>query len=283
MSKQDGWSEKHDSAWLYNDRAVTERRYKRELLYDPDTRMLFLDSMGKLTNSNMLQGKMSFTCDLSGCPIRRTTRIFMEHVVGVISTPNVLAPSTGSVISLKLDGVNIPTQTLDPMLIDIQDYANFITQMLIDNGAAGATNSVDPLARRIYITTPGHTWAFQNIYPKLNPFANFPTLSLATNAILNVQLFRTRYINLQLLLGSTKLLSSSSANSGILASTTATFHIKDPSQPQYIDSTFESKPNYAVDFNEAINQITVNVLDEFGNIPDVSPTDWIFVTMHLED
>jgi len=272
-----------DRPYLYNADACTKRRYQRETHYDPDTRKVILDSRGSTLNSQIQQGLMTYTANLEGSPIRRTARIFMNRVWGVLSTPNIMGASTGSILYLMVDGVDIAPVQLPTQQMDIYMWNGYILGT-IQGVVPAATSIVDPVRRTITINTAPHTWNFKpTSYPPYNPFANFPIIPAPINVITGIQMFRTRYVTVQLLLSGSKLLSSSAANSGILGSSSSIVKIQDPSAPAYINEVYGGLPSFDMDFNDVVNTVTVNMYDEFGNPVSCSRTDWIIVELNSEE
>ena len=272
-----------DRPYLYNADACTKRRYQRETHYDPDTRKILLDSRGRVLNSQIQQGLMLYTADLSGSPIRRTARIFMNRVWGVLSIPNIMGSSVGSILYLLVDGVAIPPVQLPTQQMDIYMWNAYILGT-IQGVVPGATSVVDPVRRTITINTAPHIWNFSpTAYPPYNAFANFPTVPAPINVISGVQMFRTRYITVQLLLSGSKLLSSSAANSGILGSSSSIVKIQDPSAPAYINEPYLGLPSFDMDFNDVVNTVTVNMYEDNGDPVHCGTTDWIVTELHSEE
>lgn len=276
--------EELDHPYLYDAQAITNRRFKKNTNYVPDSRMIFLDSRGATVNSQIPSGLLQFTCELGGSPIRRTARLFMNRVWGVISTPNIMNNSPGSILAVQVDGIDSAPVQLPTKQMDITEWGGYLLGVIHAGGAPAATMSIDSIRRTITINTAPHTWNFKpGFYPVNNIFASFPTVPALINVVSGLQMFRTRYVTVQVLLSASRLLSSSATNGNILGSSSAVFNVKDPSAPAYINEFFGGMPSFGIDFNDVFNSVTVNFFDEFGAPLVCGPTDWMMTVMHSEE
>lgn len=282
---QTSTKEEFDHPYLYGDRAVTQRRYKKNTNYSPDTRMIFLDSRGHTVNSQIPTGLMQFTCLLSGSPIRATSRLFMNRIWGVISTPNIMGLSPGSHLTLTVDGIVQPAVQLATDLKNIYEWGVEVAAAITLSGVAATLLVADSIRHKVVIEVPvGHTWNFTpGTIPISNPFAVFPTIPTRVNTIQGVHMFRTRYVTAQIVLSASRLLSSSASNVNVLGSSSCVFKIEDPSVATFINEYYLSMPSFPLDYNDVINTITVNFLDEFGSPLVCNQSDWIITEMHCEE